>query len=411
VAPWRGCTAGRAGLHTDNACREGLRGASGRLVSISDPIIRLAAKGDGVTASGRHVTGGVPGDAVDADGNFVHGPHHIAPACRHFATCGGCQLQQADDAVLADFVHDRVVNAAKGQGLEPAEVLPVHLSSPHTRRRAGLHGLRTARGAVLGYREGGSHRVVDLAECPVLHPALASLIAPLRAFTAAHGPKAMVGIDLTLADQGIDVALTHFPLEGLGPTEAALDFARDNALARLTIDQGYGPETLWEPEPVTVTLAGVPVGLPPGAFLQATADAERRMVADAADWLGDARLIADLFAGLGTFAFGRGRARRASGLQERRCTGGRSGAGAPPRSVPLAARSGGAEPLRRRTARSAPRRRARSGGRDCGKHAGARGLCQLQSVKLGARCGGAGRGGLPANETAARGPVPVVDPC
>jgi 23S rRNA (uracil1939-C5)-methyltransferase len=273
-------------------------------VSISDPIIRLAAKGDGVTASGRHVTGGVPGDAVDADGNLVHGPHHIAPACRHFATCGGCQLQQADDAVLADFVHDRVVNAAKGQGLEPAEVLPVHLSSPHTRRRAGLHGLRTARGAVLGYREGGSHRVVDLAECPVLHPALASLIAPLRAFTAAHGPKAMVGIDLTLADQGIDVALTHFPLEGLGPTEAALDFARDNALARLTIDQGYGPETLWEPEPVTVTLAGMPVGLPPGAFLQATADAEGRMVADAADWLGDARLIADLFAGLGTFAFG-----------------------------------------------------------------------------------------------------------
>jgi 23S rRNA (uracil1939-C5)-methyltransferase len=114
----------------------------------------------------------------------------------------------------------------------------------------------------------------------------------------------MVGIDLTLADQGIDVALTHFPLEGLGPTEAALDFARDSALARLTIDQGYGPETLWEPEPVTVTLAGVPVGLPPGAFLQATADAERRMVADAAAWLGDARLIADLFAGLGTFAFG-----------------------------------------------------------------------------------------------------------
>jgi 23S rRNA (uracil1939-C5)-methyltransferase len=273
-------------------------------VSISDPIIRLAAKGDGVTASGRHVTGGVPGDAVDAEGNLVPGPHHIVPACRHFATCGGCQLQQGDDAVLADFVHDRVVNAAKGQGLEPAEVLPVHLSPPHTRCRAGLHGLRTARGAVLGYREGGSHRVVDLAECPVLHPALAALIGPLRAFTAAHGPKAMVGMDLTLADQGIDVALTHFPLEGLGPTEAALDFARDNALARLTIDQGYGPETLWEPEPVTVTLAGVPVGLPPGAFLQATADAERRMVADAADWLGDARLIADLFAGLGTFAFG-----------------------------------------------------------------------------------------------------------
>jgi 23S rRNA (uracil1939-C5)-methyltransferase len=272
-------------------------------VNNSEPIIRLAAKGDGVTASGRHVPGAVPGDVVDAAGAIVPGPHHAAPACRHFATCGGCQLQHADDTVLADFVRDRVVNAARGQGLEPGEVLPVHLSPPGTRRRAGLHGLRTAKGAVLGYREGGSHRVVDLAECPVLHPALAALVAPLRGFVAAHGPKAMVGIDLTLADQGVEASLTHFPLEGLGPTEAALDFARNQGLVRLTIDQGYGPETLWEPEPATVTLSGVPVSLPPGAFLQATADAERRMAEDAAEWLAGSGTVADLFAGLGTFAF------------------------------------------------------------------------------------------------------------
>lgn len=273
-------------------------------VTISDPIIRLAAKGDGVAASGRHIAGAIPGDTIDADGAITAGPHHIAPACRHFGSCGGCQLQHVDDTVLEDFVRDRVVNAAKGQELEPGELLPVHLSPPATRRRAGLHALRTHKGAVLGYREGGSHRVVDLAECPVLHPALTALIAPLRAFMAAHGPaKAMVGIDLTLADQGVDVSLVHFPVEGLAATEAALDFAREQGLARLTFDQGYGPETMWEPEPATVTLGGVPVSLPPGAFLQATHDAERRMAADAAEWLGNARMVADLFAGLGTFAF------------------------------------------------------------------------------------------------------------
>ncbi|WP_086735014.1 class I SAM-dependent RNA methyltransferase [Erythrobacter colymbi] len=283
-------------------------------MSHSEPIIRLAAKGDGVTESGRHASGAVPGDTIDAAGVVTPGPHHQTPPCRHFATCGGCQLQHADDTVLADFVRDRVVNAARGQGLEPAELLPVHLSPPHSRRRAGLHGLRTARGAVLGYREGGSHRVVDLAECPVLHPALAALIVPLRKFVAAHGPKGMVGIDLTLADQGVEASLSHFPIEGLAATEAALDFARDQGLARLSFDQGYGPETMWEPEPVTVTLAGVPVGLPPGAFLQATQDAEARMAADAAEWLGEARIVADLFAGLGTFAF----ALRAEGQGDRK---------------------------------------------------------------------------------------------
>jgi 23S rRNA (uracil1939-C5)-methyltransferase len=272
-------------------------------VSQPEPIIRLAAKGDGVTASGRHVAGAVPGDLVDESGAITPGAHHVAVPCRHFGVCGGCQLQHADEAALADFVTGRVVYAARGQGLEPAEVLPVHLSPPQTRRRAGLHGLSTAKGAVLGYREGGSHRIVDLAECPVLHPALAALIGPLRAFVAAHGPKAMVGIDLTLADQGVEVNFSNLPLEGLGPTEAALEFAREQALARLTFDQGYGPETVWEPEPVTVMLAGVPVGLPPGAFLQATHDAESRMAADAAEWLAGARVVADLFAGLGTFAF------------------------------------------------------------------------------------------------------------
>lgn len=273
-------------------------------MTLTEQIIRIAAKGDGVTASGRHVAGTAPGDMVDETGAITPGPHHQTPPCRHFTTCGGCQLQHADDAALADFVTERVINAARGQGLEPGELLPVHLSPPRTRRRAGLHGLRTAGGAVVGYREGGGSRIVNLAECPVLHPALAALIAPLRAFVAAHGPKAMVGIDLTLADQGVEASLSHFPLEGLGPTEAALDFARYQGLARLSFDQGYGPETVWEPVPVTVTLAGVPVGLPPGAFLQATGDAEARMVDDAAAWLEGSRMVADLFAGLGTFAFG-----------------------------------------------------------------------------------------------------------
>ncbi len=278
--------------------------------STSETIIRLAAKGDGVTASGRHVAKAVPGDQVDEAGAVTRGPHHVDPACRHFGACGGCQLQHADDTTLAGFVTDRVLNAARGQEIEPAEIFPVHLSPPHARRRAGLHGLRTARGAVIGYRQAGSHQIVDLAECPVLDARLAELMVPLRGFVGRHGPKGAVGIDLTLADQGVDVALANFPLDGLGPTEAALDFAREHRLARLTIDQGYGPETVWEPVPATITLSGVPVTLPPGAFLQATRDAEARMIADADAWLTGAGTMADLFAGLGTFALGLGRERK-----------------------------------------------------------------------------------------------------
>ena len=69
------------------------------------------------------------------------------------------------------------------------------------------------------------------------------------------------------------------------------------------MDSGSGPDGAWEPEPVTVTLGGTPVALPPGAFLQATADGEAALVGAACEWLAGATTVADLFSGLGTFAF------------------------------------------------------------------------------------------------------------
>jgi 23S rRNA (uracil1939-C5)-methyltransferase len=270
---------------------------------VSDPVIRIAAKGDGVTAEGRHVPSGVPGDIVEAGGALVPGPHHAAPPCRHFPECGGCQLQHADEWALADYVTTRVAFAAEGQGIAVGELLPTHLSPPRSRRRATLHGLKTAQGAALGFREAGSHRVVDMRECHVLDPALFALVAPLRELIARWGDKAPVDVALTLADQGVDCGLKGLALEGLGPAEALPAFARENGLARLSLDQGYGPAMLWEPEPVTMTLAGVAALMPTGAFLQATPDGEAMLINDAKNFLEGAEILADLFSGLGTFAF------------------------------------------------------------------------------------------------------------
>lgn len=272
-------------------------------MSANEIIKRIAAKGDGVTVSGRHVKGAIPGDSVDAEGHVTPGPHHVTPPCRHFGRCGGCQLQNADEETLEAFVTARVVNAALGQGLEPQELLPTHVSPHNSRRRATLHAMRTQKGAVIGFREGGSHTIVDLQQCEVLAPELGAHIAPLRALVADHGSKGALDVGLALCDQGVDVTLSNMAFEGLAATEALLEYARDHGLARLSLDQGYGPETVWEPEPATVTFSGAPVALPVGSFLQATRDAEDRMVADAREWLEGTGPMADLFAGLGTFAF------------------------------------------------------------------------------------------------------------
>ena len=270
---------------------------------IPEEIVRVAARGDGVTGSGHHAPFAAPGDLLHADGTVEPGPHHAQPPCRHFGRCGGCQLQHLDEESLADFVRDRVLFAAEGQGLVPESVAPVHLSPPNTRRRATLRAVNGGGRPLIGFNEGGSHKVVDMRECHVLAPELFALVEPLRALLAPRRDRYALEIALALTDQGAECAIKGLELEGLEPTEALFDFCRDQRLARLTLDQGYGSEAFWEPEPVTVSLSGVSVDFPAGAFLQATADGEAALVAAVREWLGGAARVADLFAGLGTFAF------------------------------------------------------------------------------------------------------------
>lgn len=272
-------------------------------MSGAEEIIRIAAKGDGVTASGRHVAGTAPGDMVGDEGTITRGPHFAEPPCGHFGNCGGCELQHVDDAALTDMVTGRVVHAAQSQGMEPAVIRPAHLSPPRTRRRATLHAVNGGSRALIGFHARGSHRVVDLRECHVMAPPLFALVGALRDYLSKRKSKYSAEIDLALTDQGVDCAIRNLKVEGLEQTEDLLDFCRDNGVARLSLDQGYGAETFWEPEPVTVALGGVPVPYPSGAFLQATQDGEDALTGAVREWLHGCTQVADLFAGLGTFAF------------------------------------------------------------------------------------------------------------
>ncbi|WP_019832972.1 class I SAM-dependent RNA methyltransferase [Sphingomonas sp. PR090111-T3T-6A] len=267
-----------------------------------DLILRLAARGDGMTADGRTIPFAAPGDRVSADGSIAPGPHHQTPPCRHFPTCGGCTLQHVDDTAYKTYLIERVAGALATQGLK-AEIGAPHLSAPRTRRRASLRAERFGKKILLGFNEGQSRKVVDLSECWILAPELFAVIQPLRGLLAKFlADKRTAGVELALTDQGIDLLLSGFEAEGLAAIEAINDFAQAHRLARVSIDSGYGAEARWEPRPVTVTLGGVAVGLPAGGFLQATADGEAALLGGVREGVGDAKIIADLFAGLGTFA-------------------------------------------------------------------------------------------------------------
>jgi 23S rRNA (uracil1939-C5)-methyltransferase len=267
-----------------------------------EEIVRIAARGDGVTASGRHVPFAVPGDRLLPDDTIEPGPHHQMPPCRHYPECGGCQLQHADDEAYRGYMISRIETALAQHGLA-AEIREPHLSPPNSRRRASLRALKVGQGAAIGFNAAKSNRIVDMRECHILRPELFSLVAPLRALLSPLlQPRRTVEVQLTLVDQGVDLLLKGVEPKGLEAIEALTAFCERHRLARLSIDQGLGPETLYEPVPGTVTLSGAPVQFPVGGFLQATQDGETALVGAVREAVSASERIADLFAGLGTFA-------------------------------------------------------------------------------------------------------------
>jgi 23S rRNA (uracil1939-C5)-methyltransferase len=269
---------------------------------MNEPIVRIAARGDGVTPSGRHVPFGVPGDAVLDDGAIAFGPHHQEPPCRHFPECGGCQLQHADDESYGDYLVSRVETALAQHELK-TEIRPPHLSPPRSRRRATLKALQVGQNLLLGFNAEQSHRIVDMRECHILCPELFALVEPLRELLSGMlRPKRIAEVQLTLIDGGPDVLLKGVPAGRLSEIEELTSFAMKHDLARLGVDRGLGPESLYEPQPATVTLSGRRVGFPAGGFLQATEDGESALIDAVGEVAIGSKTIADLFAGLGTFA-------------------------------------------------------------------------------------------------------------
>ncbi|MEH6756731.1 MAG: class I SAM-dependent RNA methyltransferase [Parasphingorhabdus sp.] len=274
-------------------------------------ILRVAAKGDGVTSDGRHVAFSAPLDRLNDDGGLIKGPHHVEPPCQHFKECGGCSLQQLDEVSYRQFVIDRVAYALEGQGLKAGILHPPQISTPKSRIRASLRAAMVGSSFKLGFSGAGSHRIIDLKQCEIMRPELFAVIAPLRVFLKSVARrKHDMNVEMSLTDQGVDLCIKNYEPENLEQREGLTSFAKANGLARLSVDNGYGPETQWEPEPVTVTFDGLAVALPHNSFLQPTRDGQAALVAAMLEAVGDAKLVADLFAGLGTFTFALGEGRK-----------------------------------------------------------------------------------------------------
>ncbi len=273
-------------------------------------VERLGHLGDGIARGpsgpvfvprvlpGEVVEGLITGDRMPDPKITAPSADRVRPPCAHYRTCGGCSLQHASDVFVAGWKAGVVAQALAGQGIS-VPVLPTVTSPAHSRRRAVLSGRRTKKGVLVGFHARASDTVVDIAGCHLLRPEIMALVPELgRVIEAGGARRSELSMMLTVTAGGIDFAVTNGKPLDSALFEELSAFAGAMNLARIT----------WNGEPVAARLpaaqnfGGAVVVPPAGAFLQATREGESALVQAVLANIGDAKRVADLFSGAGTFS-------------------------------------------------------------------------------------------------------------
>lgn len=272
-------------------------------------IVELGARGDGIAhteAGPIYVPFSLPGESVSAQVEGKRGkllsieePSSLrtAPMCRHFGHCGGCTIQHLAPDAYAEWKRNKVQKALLSRGIE-AEVDPLTACSPATRRRVTFTARRSGRRVLFGFNAEQSHRTIDVDECPIAVPQIVEAFPRLRALADILCRESPLRFIVTATRTGLDVAVT-----GKGELAAALrrdaiELVLKERFARLSVDG----DILIERERPVIFFGDALVSIPPGGFLQATAEAEEAMAHLVIGHIGAARNVADLFAGSGSFA-------------------------------------------------------------------------------------------------------------
>ena len=277
-------------------------------------IDHVGHRGDGVGYVGDetvYVPYALGGETVEDE--LVHGhpdrrrllrvdqpsPQRIEPFCPHFGVCGGCAIQHWQPEAYQTWKRGLVVETLRLSGIA-CEVAPLIDAHGAGRRRITLHARKGTHEVLkVGFAAAASHDIVAIDHCPILDPGLTGAIdaawALAEALTIVGKP---LDIQVTAANNGLDV-----DVRGSGPLPTKLigvlsGIAEQHRLARLT---RHGELVLMRDPPV-IEIGAAQLALPPGAFLQATAAGEQALAALVLAQCGKAKLIADLFCGVGPFA-------------------------------------------------------------------------------------------------------------
>ena len=273
-------------------------------------IDALGHQGDGVaqTAKGRtFVPFTLAGERIEVAKSSGHrkliavlqpSDDRIVPVCRHFGTCGGCQVQHLDHKPYLTWKRQRVIDALNSAKIN-VPVEPVLCFPEDQRRRVVFSATHTSSEVELGFIQKSTHNVIAISECPVITGRISSKLAVIKKVIRPILPaKGITSIHVLACDNGLDVHLEANGRLAENARQSAIRLALEENIARLS----FGDEILIETKRPKLTMGTAQVCVPPGLFVQAVALAEQAMAELVVAHLKSCKQVADLYCGAGTFA-------------------------------------------------------------------------------------------------------------
>lgn len=236
----------------------------------------------------------------------------ITPVCPVFGKCGGCQWQHLPyseqcvwkERIFKDFLVRKL-------GVAPETVLPI-VPSPQPwgyRSRVQFKCVDTSRGFQVGFYRRGSHHVIPISSCPIIHPALnlaKDLICPWISNT--RWAKRVPQIDLAVDDQDRVRAVIHCLVSNVDDFVDHLDRHAAGSGLAVFVQPGRNVAPLHVCGPleliVEVDTPVLRLGYGPGGFAQINLTQNRAMIREVIGALisDPPGRVLDLFCGMGNFS-------------------------------------------------------------------------------------------------------------